>query len=402
MKILIVNSAYYPIQIGGSERSTQILAESLLGEGLSPIVVTVAKEDKIEYVNGVKVYYIKTPNVYHFLEPKVQSLLKKIVWKIKDLYSFESKKKIIQIIEKEQPDILHTNIIIDLTVSIWKAAYQKKIPIIHTLRDYYLLCHKSNMFDGDPCETICKKCKLYSCLKKHNTKYVTALIGVSKYILEKHIENNYFSASKFQKVIYNSVNDAKNSRQQDGKFHIGYVGRVTKYKGIEVLLDYFIHSYKNDKNVVLDIFGKPESLEYEGFLKKKYHSDNIIFHGLIPQENIYNCIDVLVIPSLWPEPFGRIVPEAYSYGVPVIVNDYGGLSELVVNGVTGYRVNIESSDFEDKLSHFIETRPDMREACFKEYQKYTKTKIVKEYIDLYEKCRGYAINKRKIGKVHNY
>ena len=48
--------------------------------------------------------------------------------------------------------------------------------------------------------------------------------------------------------------------------------------------------------------------------------------------------DLVVNPSLEPEPFGRTVIEAQAMGRPVIVADHGGTAETVDHGVTGWRV----------------------------------------------------------------
>ena len=39
-----------------------------------------------------------------------------------------------------KPDVIHTNGLYDLSTIVWEAAYKKKIKIVHTLRDYHLLC----------------------------------------------------------------------------------------------------------------------------------------------------------------------------------------------------------------------------------------------------------------------
>jgi glycosyltransferase involved in cell wall biosynthesis len=46
-------------------------------------------------------------------------------------------------------------------------------------------------------------------------------------------------------------------------------------------------------------------------------------------------IDVLVVPSIWHEPLGRVVLEAYAFGVPVIATCLGGTPEIVDDGETG-------------------------------------------------------------------
>lgn len=53
-------------------------------------------------------------------------------------------------------------------------------------------------------------------------------------------------------------------------------------------------------------------------------------------EAILQSCDLLVVPSLWPEPFGLVGPEAGQYGVPVAAFDVGGIHDWLVDGVNGY------------------------------------------------------------------
>jgi glycosyltransferase involved in cell wall biosynthesis len=53
-------------------------------------------------------------------------------------------------------------------------------------------------------------------------------------------------------------------------------------------------------------------------------------------DEIYSETDLLVVPSLWPEPFGRVGPEAGSRGIPVAAFNVGGVSDWLINGVNGY------------------------------------------------------------------
>jgi glycosyltransferase involved in cell wall biosynthesis len=46
--------------------------------------------------------------------------------------------------------------------------------------------------------------------------------------------------------------------------------------------------------------------------------------------------DLLVVPSLWPEPFGRIGPEAGTHGLPVAGFAVGGIPDWLEDGVNGY------------------------------------------------------------------
>jgi len=53
---------------------------------------------------------------------------------------------------------------------------------------------------------------------------------------------------------------------------------------------------------------------------------------------VYGDSSFLVVPSLWPEPFGRVGPEAATYGRATVAFDVGGVSDWLVDGITGYLV----------------------------------------------------------------
>ena len=46
-------------------------------------------------------------------------------------------------------------------------------------------------------------------------------------------------------------------------------------------------------------------------------------------DEFFDGIDILVVPSIWNEPFGRVTVEAYSHGVPVVGANTGGIPEVI-------------------------------------------------------------------------
>lgn len=63
--------------------------------------------------------------------------------------------------------------------------------------------------------------------------------------------------------------------------------------------------------------------------------------GSIPQEALfplYRTADVVVVPSVWPEPLSRVLLEAMRLGRPVVATAVGGSPEAVEHGVTGLLV----------------------------------------------------------------
>jgi glycosyltransferase involved in cell wall biosynthesis len=70
------------------------------------------------------------------------------------------------------------------------------------------------------------------------------------------------------------------------------------------------------------------------------HSDiEIEFVGWVDRARIDRLLDhsdLMVIPSLWPEPFGLTGPEAGLRGVPAVAFDVGGIPTWLIDGVNGY------------------------------------------------------------------
>jgi len=69
--------------------------------------------------------------------------------------------------------------------------------------------------------------------------------------------------------------------------------------------------------------------------------------GSIPQRDLfalYAAAEIVVVPSVWPEPLSRVLLEAMRLGRPVVATRVGGTPEAVADGVTG--VLVERGDAE--------------------------------------------------------
>ncbi len=84
MKVLIFNTFYYPNIVGGAEKSTQLLAESLAKKGINITVVSIGNNEP-KIINGVKVYYINE-NLWLSLSRKY-SFFYKAIRKTVDIYN---------------------------------------------------------------------------------------------------------------------------------------------------------------------------------------------------------------------------------------------------------------------------------------------------------------------------
>lgn len=118
-----------------------------------------------------------------------------------------------------------------------------------------------------------------------------------------------------------------------------FVGRIDRYKGVDVLLK-SLPLIKHDFEAVIigegDYVGKCKLIS-----KKLGLQDKVKFVGWVPNEelrNYYLKSTLMVVPSIWTEAFGIVGIEAMSYARPVVAFDVGGISDWLKDGETGYLV----------------------------------------------------------------
>jgi glycosyltransferase involved in cell wall biosynthesis len=107
-----------------------------------------------------------------------------------------------------------------------------------------------------------------------------------------------------------------------------FVGRIGYNKGLQYLLKALAEL---DRSFRLEVAGdgwySPRARELArdlGIDDRTGFLGNVVGADL---ERAYQRADLVVVPSIWPEPLGLVVGEARRYGVPVVVSDAGGLPE---------------------------------------------------------------------------
>lgn len=391
MKVLILNSLYRPHAIGGAERSVEILAAGLRDKGMEPVIVSTADSDAVDRVDGIKTYYLKIPNLYWTGTAKTQPAVKKPFWHLLDSYNPLVSRRLTRIIESEKPEIFHSNNLAGFSVFAWKVAAKFKLPIVHTIRDHYLLCPNSVMYRKDRrCSGQCLRCRFYSMPRKKLSKYVHAAVGVSRFILDKHLNFGYFKASKIKTHIYSPAFLASNPRKSNrDRSHVtfGFVGMLAPIKGIEYLLKRFGKMRLGDAR--LKVFGRGITPSYEKYLIDRYAGDNIEFMGLKNADEIYDELDVVIIPSLCDDAFPRVLIESYSHGVPVIATCRGGAPEVIDEGKTGLIFDPSvNGDLENKMAQFIshwDLSDHMADSCLAAAEEFSPAKTIDKITKIYDR-----------------
>ncbi len=391
MKVLILNSLYRPHAIGGAERSVEILASGLRDRGMEPVIVSTADSDAVDRVDGIRTYYLKIPNLYWTRTAKTQPAVKKPFWHLLDSYNPLVARRLSGIIESEKPDIFHSNNLAGFSVFAWKVAAKFELPIVHTIRDHYLLCPNSVMYRRERrCPEQCLRCRLYSIPRKKLSTYVHAAIGVSRFILEKHLNLGYFKSSKVKTHIYSpSFSDPRPRKSNRDRGHItfGFVGMLAPIKGIEYLLKRYGKMRLSDSR--LKVFGRGITPSYEKYLVNKYSGENVEFMGLKNADEIYGELDVVIIPSLCDDAFPRVLIESYSHGVPVIATCRGGVPEMIDERKTGLIFDPSADgDLENRIEQFANDRQlsdRMSDACLATAKEFGLAKTTDEFIQVYDR-----------------
>lgn len=388
--IAVAHSLYPPTIIGGAEISTQILAETL-NHSYEVNVLTVGGHNDMkvlsERVNGISVSRLPYSNLYWYGDTSFKkNAFHKIGWRINDIYNVKQYHHALHLLKNSQVEILHTQNLPGLSLSIWKAAYDLNIPIVHTLRDFSLL----SPINLEPYN------KIYRLIVKKFSSYVTSIIGISNNVLENHLDAGLFKhATPY--VVHNvvessdsteSVFQAKLERMAKKEaLIVGYFGQLTSIKGISLLIK-AVKELPINTVAELRIYG--EGPERENLTYLAGSDSRIRFLGKLQQEEITAAmaeVDVTFVPSIWKEPFGRVIIESYLVGTPVFGSDIGGIPEVIYKPESFcFQVNCEKA-IKVAIENFAELdlkqRKEISQAVHNHSRRFSTKELLKKHVEIY-------------------
>ncbi len=343
MKAAFVNSLYFPNEIGGAEKAVRAIAEQFVIDGGEAVVICLAADGiaKIDYINGVKVYYVPLANIGFMHGKKPLKTWQKFIWYILDAYNPAMKSRVEKILRDEKPDILETNNLQGFSVSVWGAAKKLNIPVVQVLHDYYLSCINSTMYTRRKnCDRQCLHCKCFSMPRRILSDIPSIVSSVSRRTFER-IHNCGIFPTKTPVVFSSSgIRLADILLNNEPKHHVagetlivGFLGRLEPLKGIEVLLSAFTKLPNGSFKLLIAGGGNSDYLTY---LKQKYVSPDVEYLGIVQPNILFSQIHLLIVPSVWEDPLPRVIAESHASGIPVAISKIGGMPEIVEDGLTGY------------------------------------------------------------------
>jgi glycosyltransferase involved in cell wall biosynthesis len=171
-----------------------------------------------------------------------------------------------------------------------------------------------------------------------NNRQYKKLIVASEYVKKQALASGY-SESQITVVPYYTKLPALNSSLPEQNTVL-FVGRIVREKGLRKLLKAFKQLRSSAQLMIVGDGGDLPEIKH---LSRRHGLGNkVTFTGWMnsdQKDELYRNSSVLVIPSVWPEPFGIVGVEAMSYAKPVVAFRIGGISEWLEDGKTGYLIN---------------------------------------------------------------
>ena len=206
------------------------------------------------------------------------------------------------------------------------------------------------------------------------------IIAISKHI-ERSIKNSFPNVSSKIKVIHRGVDldqfnpskinpariisQSKHLNLKDNVPVIIMAARPAMWKGYQVLIKALSKVKHNFQCVFIgagDGSQKFQNILIKKIIQSKLETKIKLIGSTRDIQAAMILGDLIIMPSLTPEPFGRIVLEAQALGKIPIAFDHGGASETIIDGKTGFLAepfNVES--LSEKISFALSLKPQKRE-----------------------------------------
>lgn len=334
LRILHISSVYPPHVIGGAEKVVAQLAEAQVGNGMDVGAAFLSRGALPSAErNGVHTFPQADRNLIWMEDVMRRPRPMRTANKLLQVVNANAADDFGKVIAAFSPDIVHTHSMVDLPPHVWARAKAGGAKLVHTLHDYDLICSRASLFrNGHNCTTRHMSCRVLSAWKKRFTRHIDAVVAVSKPVLDEHCHYGMFAhlPESRQRVIWNAMptgacRPSTRTVRRYGPFTFGFLGRLVPEKGIEVLLR-ACRSLPRD-GWQLKVAGKAPGDQAP--FRALADGLPVEFCGFVDPVPFLDSIDVLVVPSIWREPFGLTVVEAFARGVPVIGSDQGAIADLV-------------------------------------------------------------------------
>jgi L-malate glycosyltransferase len=372
-KIMRIGIVCYPT-FGGSGVLATELGKALAQEGHQVHFITYQQPVRLNgFIPNIFYHEVQVPTYPLFDYPPYETALASTM---------------VDVIANNKLDLLHVHYAIPHASAAYMAKrilekQGKKIPVITTL-------HGTDI-------TLVGRDKTYAPVVAFSINESDAITAVSNNLRDETYKT--FKIEKEIEVIYNFVDVTRFSRKPidafkkviapNGERILLHASNFRKLKRVPDVVAIFHEVHKQIPSKLLFIGDGPERQTAEKLCRDLGICDEVRFVGKQEQmEDILAIGDLFLLPSEY-ESFGLAALEAMAAGVPVISTNVGGLSEINVEGVTGYLSNV--GDIAAMSRHALDilqndaTLNQFKERAAAHAKKFDIHNIVPIYEKLYER-----------------
>lgn len=373
MKVLQITAHFYP-NVGGVETHLDNLVKALIKRDFQVFVLTYrpltteTAWNVYEKNNGVEIFRIPwLPNLFYKL---VAFPMFEFLYLLPGLFFTAP-----FVILSKNPDVIHAHGLVAGFVGVfWGKLFGKKV-VISTHSIYHF--PKKGLYKNF-ISWIFANADYSLGLSKQAEGEIKSL-GISKDKVDHF--TYWIDLEKFK--VQSPKSKVKRELGLDEKFTVLFVGRLVREKGVIELLQ----SAKIwDKNITLVVVG---SGPLEVMVSEEAAVNrNIKSAGITPQERLplfYCAADILIVPSISEEGFGRVILESLACSTPVIGARRGAIPEAMDETV-GKLIDATPENIKKAVEYFYKNRGELkkmsltaREFAERRYSESNVEKIIKAY-----------------------
>lgn len=375
---------------------------------------------EIKHEFGIKIYRFYPLNLFFYPNDWKYPKFIRFFWHFFDVYNWQSYFLVKKILKKEKPDIVLTHNLKGLGYLIPKVIKKLDIRQLHTLHDVQLATPSGLIIKGQEKDwaKLSWPARLYIKINKKLFSQIPVVISPSRWLLDFYERLGFFSKAK-KIVLPNPVKipsptfskeklsiDKDYSREAASPLNLSikgnrvsekvggnflYLGQIEDHKGVLFLIKVFqkFCALADSSGVFLYVVGKGRKINRAKIIARQ--NPQIVFRGQLNHEElpkIFSKIDFTIVPSFCYENSPTVVYESFSFGVPVIASDIGGVAELLEVGKTGFI--FAPGDEEDLLRlmrYVVENKTKvsrMKKNTYRAVSQFSADKYVEKLLNLIE------------------
>ena len=306
-------------------------------------------------------------------------------------YELALSSKLYDVVYKHKIDVLHVHYAIPHAYAAYmakKILFENgyKIPIVTTLHGTDITLVGNHPFYKPAVTFSINKSDIVTCVSKSLMEDTREFFGIKRDI---KVIPNFIDIDKYEKK--HNISEKNVISEGDEKI-IVHISNFRPLKRIIDVLKIFEKVNSEISSKLIMVGDGPEKKKAKDYLRKNNLKNRVIFLGKTNEVDEILCSsDLFLLPSE-KESFGLAALEAMALKVPVISTNIGGLSELNINGNSGYTSDI--GDIDSMASNAIKILSDKslkkkyRSQAFENAKKYD----IKKIIPLYESVYKEALN----------